>query len=499
MKPPKLLIYLLVFVALAAYVYFGEIKQKEKEEARKEKEESLVHLDRADITSVELASRDGKTIALQKIKDRWVLTEPMKVAADSVAVSTLLYSAVDAKREKLIKEKDVDWKEYGLDNPRFRFTLKTKDGKTTNLLFGEQNPAGGSYYLRVKDDPELVLVADTLKNSLDKSFLTLRDKTVVGIAPADVDTVVVSKGDTGIRIDRAGADEWKMTEPEEMKVKSDLMDRTLRQLTNLIADDIIDEPKEGEEYGLADPELSVALEGKKLSQTLLIGKQRPKKEGSPLPPGRYAQIKGKPTVYVIPERIMTVIKTDVEELRDRSLVFFDVPKANKLEITLDSETRKMVKGEDGKWSLEKPKKKDAASWLVSSILWSLKDLQWTKRETAEQNPEAAKLLDAPTLTVRLSVEDREKPLVIQAAWPVIEPPKAEDPDTKKEPEASESESAEKADQSADDALAAEPAAPDKIYAVTVDRVESTTTVYTIDGEFIPRLRENLDRLIEDKD
>ena len=82
-----------------------------------------------------------RTIDLQKPGDSWVMSSPLRTAADQFAVGSLIHSALDAKPEKVVLEKDVKWEEYGLDKPEFTITLTTKDNKKAEILFGAANPA----------------------------------------------------------------------------------------------------------------------------------------------------------------------------------------------------------------------------------------------------------------------------------------------------------------------------------------------------------------------
>ncbi len=177
MKLRKVIIYFVILGALASYVYFIEIKHKQAQQAQEEKAAKIVQLEKDQMARVELKTPD-RTIDLQKPGDSWVLSSPLKTAADQFAVGSLIHSALDAKPEKVVLDKDVKWDEYGLDKPEFTVTLTTKDNKKTEILFGAANPAKSSYYARVDDQPKLLLVADTLKNSLNKTPYDLRDKSV---------------------------------------------------------------------------------------------------------------------------------------------------------------------------------------------------------------------------------------------------------------------------------------------------------------------------------
>ena len=74
---------------------------------------------------------------------------------------------------------------------------------------------------------------------------------------------------------------------------------------------------------------------------------------------------------------MKSLKTDLEELRDRSLLTFNPADIDKLEITLDGKTWLAARDKDNKWGLEQPEKREKMdAWAVTSILWDLKDLEW---------------------------------------------------------------------------------------------------------------------------
>ncbi len=162
MKLSKLLIYLSILAALAAYVYFVEIRHKQEQQVIEEKAAKIVHLEKDKIVEIELLSRDKEKIELKKPSDTWVLTSPVKTKADESAVASLLHSITDAKPEKVVSEKDVKWEDYELDKPEFAVALGTKD-QTAEVRFGSANPAKTSYYVRVDKQPKLLLVADTLK------------------------------------------------------------------------------------------------------------------------------------------------------------------------------------------------------------------------------------------------------------------------------------------------------------------------------------------------
>lgn len=489
MKLRNVLIYFIVLGALASYVYFIEIKHKQAQQAQEEKAAKIVHLEKDNLARVELKTPD-RTIDLQKPGDAWVLTSPMKTAADQFAVGSLIHSALDAKPEKVVLDKDVKWDEYGLDKPDFTVTLTTKDNKKTEILFGAANPAKSSYYARVDDQPKLLLVADTLKNSLNKTPYDLRDKSVLSMAADDVERLVISKGKESVELELQDKDKWLLTKPERFAAKKSVIEAGLNALTALKAKEIIDEPKrEGDPYGLDNPEESITIAGKKLEQVLLVGKPAgDAKEPAPgAGPNLYTKVKGQDTVYVVEGRAIRSLKTDPKELRDRSVLMFNPPEIERVQITLDGKTLLAVQGQDKKWTLEKPEKTDKVdTWAITGLLWSLKDLEWKSIVSPAPDPSSVHLAN-PQLTAELFKKGEKDPIVLKAGWPAEQPEKKEQakpqPGTKKETAVPE--------------LPIEKKAPPTVN-VSVQPSEEQNAVFVLDGNFVERLRGDLERLTEKK-
>ncbi|MDQ7783519.1 MAG: DUF4340 domain-containing protein [Desulfomonilaceae bacterium] len=506
MNPGKVLIYLGVFVALAAYVYFVEIRHKQELEARKAEAEKIVKLDREKISQVSLKSADHGRIGLEQSAGTWVMTRPVAVKADSSSVRSLLNTISDAQYEKILKEEDVKWDEYGLDKPLLTVSVTTRD-ETYNLFFGALNPAKTSYYLRAKGDPRLFLVADTLKNALDKSVYDLRDKTVFGLAPDDVDRVLIVKEGTQTELKKETPDKWIMVKPDRMRVKASEIKRDLVNLTNLQARDIIDEPKkDGDPYGLENATERVELTGVKRSQTLIVGKA---KEGEDKEarsaPDRYARIEGMDTVYLIDGRTLANLKTDPKDLQDKFVLDFKPDRIDKLEVELEGKQWSAVRSENGTWTLEKPQKReDVDSWPFMGLLWSLKNLEWKDMTKPAPSDLAAVHLDKPRLVVSLWNKDDKEPMTFKAGWKNL-PARKTDSGTEKDPagpsasDATDEKEPQEAAKEDTEGESRDTAPIPEDISVMVHPLDEKDALFTIDGKFVDRFREDLKLLSEEKD
>jgi hypothetical protein len=495
MKPLKVLIYILILCVIAAYLYVVEVRQKQKDLALKQKAEKIVHLKRDNIVGITIDSQGKGRITLRKPAKTWVLTKPVKAKADGREVDGFLTSVLNAKREKLVKDKNVTWKEFGLVKPSLKVTLLTKD-KPVQLSFGAANPSKTSCYLRVDEDPKLLLVADTLKNSLNKTAFDLRDKTVVAIAEPDVDTIKVRSGDKEIQLDRDATKGWRISKPLKVKAKASEVNAALRYLVRLQAKGIIDKPKkEGDPYGLEHPEMTITLAGKKLGQTLLLGKSVDSKGKSlGASHNRYARIKERDTVYEIDGSVLKRIKTDPEELRDRSLFSFKIPDIQKIEIQLDGKTFAAARTKKDKWALTKPAEKEIETWPVTGILWALKGLEWKSLKQKGSEDLAALHLDKPKLVARLFAKGKKEPIVLKAGWPDKKSGKAKQETTAPEtaPETSKDVTKKK-----EKTAGEEPGPPEYVNALVVPH-EDGNAVFVLKGDFVNRLRNDLSKIVEKK-
>ncbi len=239
--------------------------------------------------------------------------------------------------------------------------------------------------------------------------------------------------------------------------------------------------------------------------TLLIGKSKENKSPTPgAVSDKYARIKDHDPVYLLDGRSLASIKTDPEELRDRSLLTFNPPDVEKMQIDLDGKQWSLTKDKDNKWTLEKPEKKEKMdNWLVSGILWDIKDLQWKSKTVRKPDEPAPAELDQPKLVVSLYKKADQEPLLLKAGWKSetaaapAEKPEEQKPVTveKQAPEKGKAPSSAK-DQ-AKPTTDSQPALPPTILAMAQPS-EEEGAVFTVDGDFVTRIRQDLQKIIGEK-
>ncbi len=470
MKPGRVLIYALILAIVGGYIYIFEIKQKEETKKKEEQKTKLLGAQSSNLKELILKKSTGEEIELKKPADIWVITSPIKTKADTFAVEGLLAALGGSKYEKVIKENATNPIEYGLDKPEF--TLRASgENESSQIAFGAQNPSKSSYYAMVAGRPEVFLVADTLKNALDKSLFDLRDKTIVGVAPQDIDTIEYQGKSPPVELKRQDGDKWLMVKPDTMPVRGMIVENNLKTLTGLTAKQIIDQPDQSDNaYGLDKPTQVFTLSGPKIKQTLDIGRGI---ESVGAQKNFFARIKGHDEVFVVPGVSLSHLKFRPDELRDKTMVQFNPQNVVKVRAEIEGVVWNLSQNPDRTWTIDQPEKNELAeSWPVSSFLWELKDVDWKSLISPIPEDLAAYGLDSPRVVIQLRLKSQPEPIIIKAGWPKTEPKVGDSTENDKEFKA-----------------------PEETYVIAKPALEQNSIMVT-NGAWTQKLNDSLKSLLE---
>ena len=163
--------------ALVAFTIFDS-KRSSKEEEAKKRESSLFKFKSADIAKIEISTIFGEKTLERKTPDHWQLLQPSEDSADDQVVNSLL-SAFAAEKSLATIAENADPKNdmtYGFDAPISKVKLTASDGRTEELKVGRVKAYDGSLYVRIDNDPKVLLAGQALGNQIDKPAIELRDK-----------------------------------------------------------------------------------------------------------------------------------------------------------------------------------------------------------------------------------------------------------------------------------------------------------------------------------
>lgn len=147
--------------------------------------------------------------------DRWSAIAPIDWHVDYSNVSTIVDNIIRVQVYEFVEENCQDLEKYGLDDPKYHFSIGTKDGNAINLSFGNQN-IDGTYIYAMYDDTKQV------------ALFSMTDVAFLDATPEDIYNIFVYSGHTLI-------DNYNQTDIAEIELT---LDGQTHLITNNSYDDI---------------------------------------------------------------------------------------------------------------------------------------------------------------------------------------------------------------------------------------------------------------------
>ncbi len=331
------LVMLVVFLGLAAYVYFIEMERRPASETPPN--EQLFELGAEDIQALTVKTGSDETVLHRTADDEWELTSPIEGAADAAAVSSITSRVSTLEIRRVVQEEPVDLEPFGLSSPVVEVSFTIADDETDHrLLIGETSPTGTDRYAKVADEDRVILVAASTESALNKSTFDLRDKTILNVETADVDRLEIDRAGSVLQFSKSDND-WRLVQPWDVRADfstvEGLVGRIARgQMRSVVTEDINaeeesaatdDDDDDSPDYGLAAAALTATLGAGSASATLAIGSQSPRGE-------HYAQDTSRSIVFTIERSLVTDVEREALEYRRRDLFSFRSFNATRLEV-----------------------------------------------------------------------------------------------------------------------------------------------------------------------
>ncbi len=257
MNPRTTGILFLVAATLGAFVYFYEIRGRERREAAEEADKLLFRdLELDDVAWIEFTTTDGQQVRVERREGAWHLTTPVDFPADAVALDAIVESLVEIKSEGVIEDAR-DPSVYGLaeDATRVRFGAGDSEHE---LRLGKKTPVGGNTYATADDASAVYTVESFRARSFEREFDDLRDRRPLRFDRERVDRIEVEWKDGGVVLERA-EDGWRLREPLQERADETTVDTLLSDLSFLRAEGFVDDPPPPSESGLDAPSYRVVL------------------------------------------------------------------------------------------------------------------------------------------------------------------------------------------------------------------------------------------------
>ena len=409
MKLKTTFILLAVFAVLLALVLFFDSRGKKKE-AEKDRTNTLIGLTAADIRKVSIV-RDGETLAFERDEaGPWRLSSPIRAAADEYEVGSLVDSLASLRIERIVEKEASDLAAYEIPKTEVSLWVNGKDDPV-RLLVGMENPLDKTLFAKRDDDPRVVLLASSLKTSLEKKIFDLRDKSVFKFTAADVQSIEVRAKAVSWRAGRVESG-WILEDPVAALAAKSKVDSLLDSLSGLRAKAFVSEDKDGaalKEFGLDKPETEVTLSLPASNQEIVFALV---KKGE----AQYATTSLSTKIITFEGTLLEDLGRKADEMREKKVSDFYAWDARRVSVKRDSVeivASKEKVGEEDKWLLDVAAKTEADRTKVEEFVRKIEGL-----EAVAFIDEPGPLADyglAPGTEIRIQTkdyQDKEKEIVL---------------------------------------------------------------------------------------
>lgn len=371
MKPRGLLAAVIVLAALGGALYWSNRRQKaEATKPVTDTTTKILSIPEDQIKEVTLKKTGVEATVLQKGNDgKWQLTAPKPLSADQDAAKSLVTTLSNLNADKVVEDKAADLSPYGLNAPTLDVTVLKKDGKSQDVLVGEDTPTSDGTYAKLAGDPHVYTIASYVKTSLDKTPNDLRDKRLLTFDQDKLTRVDLQpvKGET-IEFGKNNQNDWQILKPKPLRADGSQVEELIRKLKDAKMDATISDEDAKKAAGAfaSGTKVAVAMvadaNGTEQLEVRVAGKDTAKTY--------YAKSSAVDGIYKVTADLGDGLNKNVDDFRNKKLFDFGWTDPNKVEI---GKTTFEKTGE--KW-MSGAKQMDPAS--VQSVVDKLRDLASTK-------------------------------------------------------------------------------------------------------------------------
>ena len=364
----NLLVALVIAAGLGGAVWFA-LKHPPGSETKAPADTSVkvVNIPEDQIKQIEVKKRDGSTITLAHENRKWSLIGKENYPADQDAASGLA-GALAPLTADFLENKASDPTGYGLAPPALTVTVTRTNGKSDQILIGDDVPGGSQTYVERAGDPKVYLASTSLRSSFDKQVNDLRDKRLMTFDSDKVTRIELDAKKQSIEFGKNNQNDWQILKPKPYRADSFSVEDLLRKLKDAKMDLSVsaeDAKKAEAEFASGQPVATARVTDASSTQTLDVRKNKDSYFA------RSSAVKG---VFKVSTDLGTGLDKSLDDFRNKKLFDFGFTDPTRIEVHNGSASWTYVKsGSD--W---KSNGKTMDSGAVQSVIDKLRDLAATK-------------------------------------------------------------------------------------------------------------------------
>jgi Domain of unknown function (DUF4340) len=388
----------LVALALAAFVYFYEVKRKPATEASSESSKPAFSLTSTDVKQIKI-QRAGTTMDFERKSDGWYMTAPRSQRAEGSVLDGLASSLSFVSVDRTFPATPDNLNSFGLKDPTVTLDFTLNNGTSHELRFGSKDFSASSIYALIDDGKQISLMSDSLYSSADKSPDDFRDKSLTSVAAGDAnffDLVNVSGEVSGSKKDT----NWTLSKPRPVAGDHAKIDALLGAVaTGQITKFVSDTNSSLAKYGLDKPAVRFQA---KLADGKSVQLEVGKKEGADY----YARDLSRPGVFQINDNLYSILSDKYIDLRDKQIIHIMPDDVTRAEVHNLNGTFACVKGSGSGLVLDQAADKSDKRAAPPSCPDFIGELGEDQADEVYDNPPASVAKELAKPAVQITITDK---------------------------------------------------------------------------------------------
>src|SRR5581483_2600406 len=144
MKPKGLIIAVAVLAVLGGLTWWSNKKQASASKST-DTTVKILSIPNEQFQEIRL-KKDDSTVDVKGGPGKWQITQPEQLPADQDAVSSLVTTLSSLSADTVVEDKASNLAAYGLTKPSGEVQVVKKNGKTDDLMIGDETPTGSGNY-----------------------------------------------------------------------------------------------------------------------------------------------------------------------------------------------------------------------------------------------------------------------------------------------------------------------------------------------------------------
>lgn len=271
MKPTGLIIAVGVLAVLGGATWWSNKKQASASKST-DNTVKILSIPNDQFQEIRL-KKDNSTVDLKGGTGKWQITEPQPLPADQDAVSSMVTTLGALNADTVVEDKPSDLGTYGLTKPSLDVQIVKKNGKTDDLMIGDETPTGSGNYAKLASDPRVFTIATYNKTNIDKHSDDLRDKRLLTFDSGKLTRVDLDAKGMALEFGKNGDGEWQILKPRPWRADGSQVDSLVNTLKDAKMDLTGDTKAAAGDFASGTKVASAAVTDSSGNQTLEVRKK----------------------------------------------------------------------------------------------------------------------------------------------------------------------------------------------------------------------------------